>query len=78
MTKARSSRLKFSDQIRHAINNCGLTRYRIAKETGISQPTLSRFMSGERGLTMKALDTLADFLGLNIQVRNKPNKRKGR
>lgn len=68
MAKKRKSRVKLSDQIREAIQDCGISRYRIARETGISDATLSRFMSGERGLTMKALDTLADFLDLNLSV----------
>src|SRR5215471_17388266 len=62
---------KLSDQIRRAIETCGQTRYRIAKETGISQPTLSRFMDGSRGLPMKTLDHLAEYLGLGIVVRKK-------
>jgi transcriptional regulator with XRE-family HTH domain len=66
-------RMKLSDQIRQAIETCGQTRYAIAKATGISEPTLSRFMSGERGLPMKTLDTLADYLNLDIQA----TKRKG-
>lgn len=61
-----TSRIKLSDQLRRAIENCGMTRYAIAKATGISEPTLSRFMSGERGLPMKTLDKLADYLDLNI------------
>jgi len=66
MARKRSKRKKLSDQIRHIIETCGVSRYRIAKETGISEPTLSRFMSSERGLTTTALDILADFLDLNI------------
>jgi hypothetical protein len=60
-------RLQLSDQIRHAVETCGQTRYRIAKATGISEATLSRFMTGDRGLPMKTLDVLADYLKLNIQ-----------
>lgn len=67
-------RQKLSEQIREAVETCGHTRYAIAKATGISQGTLSRFVSGERGLPMKTLDTLADYLDLNIQGP----KRKGR
>jgi transcriptional regulator with XRE-family HTH domain len=59
-------RMKLSEQLRHAIDSCGQTRYRIAKATGISEATLSRFMSGDRGLPMKTLDVLADHLNLNI------------
>ena len=58
-------RVKLSDQIRQAIGGCGLTMYRIWKETGIDPATLSRFMSRERGLPMKTLDVLADFLNLS-------------
>ena len=67
-------RAKLSDQIRHAIEACGQTRYAISKATKISEATLSRFMSSERGLPMTTLDTLADYLNLNIQA----SKRKGK
>lgn len=70
-------RLKLSDQVRRAVADCGLTQYRIWKESGIDPATLSRFMSGERGLPMKTLDRLADFLNLDIVVGKRP-KPKGR
>ena len=66
-------RMKLSEQIRQAVLTCGQTRYAIAKATGISQATLSRFVNGERGLPMATLDTLADYLDLRI----KAPKRKG-
>lgn len=69
-------RVKLSEQIRRAVDGCGMTRYAISKETGIDQATLCRFMSGERGLPMKTLDKLADFLDLNITAGKR--KRKGR
>lgn len=59
---------RLSDEIRQAIEDCGQSRYRIARGTGISDATLCRFMSGERGLTMAALDKLAAYLGLHITV----------
>jgi transcriptional regulator with XRE-family HTH domain len=64
--------MKLSDQVRQAIAGCGLSRYAISKATGISQATLSRFAAGERGLTTTALDTLADFLDLDITVAGVP------
>lgn len=70
-------RVKLSEQIRRAIARCGMTRYGISQETGIDQSTLTRFMSGERGLPTKTLDTLADFLNLNIVVGGR-TKSKGR
>ena len=69
-------RVKLSDQIRRAVDACDLTRYAIAKATGIDHATISRFMSGERGLPMKTLDRLADFLDLNLTAGKR--KRKGR
>ena len=69
---ARQKRMKLSDQIRQAVDDCGMTRYRIAKETGISNATLSRFISGERGLPMKTLDVLAELLNLQIMVGKRP------
>ena len=59
-----------TDQLRQAIHASGLTRYRIAKETGIRESTLSRFCNGRRGLSMKALNTLCAFLGLSLQIKH--------
>ena len=47
----------------------GKTRYQIAKELGIDQATISRFMSGERGLTLKVVDRLCALLDLEITKR---------
>ena len=35
-----------TDQLRQAIDDSGLTRYRIAQETGIGEATLSKFYLG--------------------------------
>lgn len=59
-------RIKLSEQVRRAMENCGQSRYAISKATGIDQATLCRFASGERGLPMLTLDKLADHLDLNI------------
>ena len=75
MAKRRSRKL--TDQLRQAIDDCGLTRYRIAKETGISEATLSKFYLGQRGLSMEALNALGEYLGLRIVMDCKP-KKKGR
>ena len=56
----------FSDQIRKAIDASGLSRYRIAKETGISESMMSRFMSGHGGLSMAYLDRVAALIGLTV------------
>jgi transcriptional regulator with XRE-family HTH domain len=70
-------KIPLTEQVRQAIENSGKTRYRIAKETGISEVTLCRFASGERGLSMKALDKIGEYLGLRI-VEDKPNQKGGK
>ena len=71
MAKKRSNK-PVSDQIRQAIDDSGLTRYRIAQETGISETTLSLFCNGQRGLPMRTLDTLGEFLELKVTLGRKP------
>jgi len=59
----------FSDQVRKAIRSCGLTRYRLSELTGIHESTLSKFMSGDRGLSMAALDVLAPVVQMEVRSR---------
>ena len=63
-----------SDQLRRAIDDSGLTRYRISRETGISETALSLFYNGQRGLSMKALNALGKCLELTIVMGRKPEK----
>ena len=74
----KTKRLKLTEQVRQAIDACGETRYRICKNTGLDNATLCRFMSGERGLSMEALDTVAEYLELSIvsAQRNNPKSAK--
>lgn len=73
MAKKRAKKL--TDQLRQAIDESGLTRYRISKETGISEATLSKFYLGQRGLSMEALNALGEFLELTINLGRKPGKK---
>jgi hypothetical protein len=73
MKKKRTNRI--SDQVRQAIDDSGLSRYRISQETGISEGTLCQFYTGKRGLPMKTLDVLGEFLQLKITLGRKPEKK---
>ena len=73
MTKKRQDPL--TEQLRKAIDDSGLTRYRISKETGVSESTLSQFYNGNRGLSMEALNALGDCLQLTIHLGRKPDKK---
>ena len=69
-------RVKLSDQVRRAVDASGLSRYRIAKEIGMAESTMSRFMSGKGGLSLANLDALADLLGLDIVAPRRSTKGK--
>ena len=71
MAKKRSDKL--TDQLRKAIDDSGLTRYRISQETGISEATLSKFYLGQRGLSMEALNALGECLQLTLVLGRKPD-----
>lgn len=75
MAKRRSN--KMTDQMRQAIDDSGLTRYRIAQDTGIDESTLAKFYNGKRGLSLENLDRLFEYLGLRIVMDRKP-KQKGK
>ena len=73
MRKPSTKRL--TDQIREAIDASGLTRYQIAKETGIDESALAKFYNGHRGLSMQAMNALGEFLQLKIILGRKPEKK---
>ena len=68
---------KLSDQIRDAIDDSGKSRYWISHESEIDESALAKFYNGHRGLSMKALDRLAECLGMRIEVEGR-NQTKGR
>jgi transcriptional regulator with XRE-family HTH domain len=68
-------RAKLSEQIRRAVDASGLTRYRICKQLGIAESTMSRFMSGQGGLSMEYLDRLAELLDLRIEAGGSRRKK---
>lgn len=56
-----------SDVIRQTVETAGLSRYAISQATGVPQSALSRFVSGERGLSMENLDALCEFFHLELK-----------
>lgn len=53
-----------------------MSNYEIAKQAGIEQSALSRFMRGERGLTTATLDKLGELFDLEIVCRQSPKSRR--
>jgi transcriptional regulator with XRE-family HTH domain len=66
------------DEIRRAVETSGKTRYRIAKESGVSAGQLSRLVNGERGMTVETIERLAEYLGLKISIQPKNKTKKER
>ena len=75
----KKQRLSLSDELRQAIERSGVSRYSIWQQTGIDQGSLSKFMDGERGLSIESIDQIAELLGLHICTADaKPRRLKGR
>ena len=62
------------EQILTAIEKSGLSVYRLAKDSGVSQPVLCRFVNGDRGITLATAAKLAKTLNLEL-VSKKKKKR---
>jgi len=66
MAKRRRAPKTFSDQLRHIIEMSPLTRYRIAKDSGVDASQLLRFMRGDGRLTNDSLDKIGEVLQLRL------------
>ena len=67
--------MSVSEQLESQIRTYPETVYRLSKEAGIPNPTLLRFLSGKRGLSMESINRLADFFGLELAPKAaKPSK----
>ena len=58
-----------SDAVRRAIEESGVSRYRICRAAGLDGASISRFMAGKTGLTLASVDALAEVLGLDLVAR---------
>jgi len=55
-----------SDQLRHIIEAGDLSRYEIAKQSGVDASQLHRFVKGKGRLTTESLDKIAVVLKLRF------------
>ena len=74
MSRRRPRRfVPLAEQLRRAASDSGLTVYRIAKETGVDQSTLNKFLTGTReNLRLDVADRLFRFF-----LQRQPSKRRG-
>lgn len=65
------------DQIRDAIKASDKSYSQICRETDIIPSHLSKLVHGERGLSVEALERMADCLGLEVLLRAKSGRKGG-
>ncbi|MFI5461225.1 MAG: helix-turn-helix domain-containing protein [Isosphaerales bacterium] len=75
MMSMATKRKRLSDQIRDAVDASGMSRYAICKAIGLSQGTMSRFMSGRSGISSETMDRIGELLDLEIRPRRKTKGR---
>ncbi len=63
---ARLERLPVVRQLQDAVRGCGLSLHELARRTGVSQGQLSRFLRGDRTLTLPAAAQLCLYLKLGL------------
>jgi transcriptional regulator with XRE-family HTH domain len=67
-----------ADHIRCAAEESGLSVYRIARETGLDQSALNRFLNGTRdNVRLDVADRLFQFLGLRVLPRRRKEHKGG-
>lgn len=58
----------YSALLRKAIKDKGLSFAELARQTGLSRPSLTRFYWGEASLRLDLADKLAAFLGVKARL----------
>ncbi len=61
-----------TEQLRIAIRDSGLSLNQLGIQSGVSAGQLSRFMRGERVLTLPAAEKIVTALGLRLMPAKKP------
>lgn len=68
MVKKRKEQKLLSDQLREILDSGPMTRYRLAKEAGVDQGQLSRFVLGKGQMTFNTLDRIGKVLELRLVI----------
>jgi plasmid maintenance system antidote protein VapI len=71
MSQSRKKGDAMARTLREMIRASGETVTAISRETGIAQPVLHRFVTGERDLTLRTADKLIGYFGLELRPRDR-------
>ncbi len=66
---APQARRPISDALLQSIRSQGLTPYAVATSAGVAPSVVSRFVSGERDLTLDSADAVAAALNMELRAR---------
>ena len=66
------------EQFRRAILESGMSRYRLAELSGVTNSQLSLFVHGKRSLTLCSAAKVAQVLGIEFVQKKRSNRKKGR
>lgn len=58
---------KFAERVKELMDDAGMTAYRLSKESGIAQSTLSRLFSGNMNPTLELMEGLSSALGVEVK-----------
>lgn len=64
-----------AEALRQAITASEMSQATLAQETGIDPGVISRFIRGERSLSLETASKIADLLGLELRPKKKDRKR---
>ena len=70
-----------AEQLRVAVQEAmwkrGIQQAELARQAELSEGQVSRFLRGERGLSLESIDRLLDVLGLEIVIRPRRERKDG-
>jgi plasmid maintenance system antidote protein VapI len=67
MSKRKRNPTMLTDTLRQLVKQTEKSVTVVAREAGIPQPVLHRFMTGERGLTLPTVEKLFMYFGLEVR-----------
>ena len=68
MARKRREPKLLSDQLKDILDSGAMTRYELAKRSGVDQGQLSRFVLGKGQMTFRTLDKIGEVLKLRLVV----------
>ena len=63
--------IDLGQELREAIKRSGLTRKKIADESGVCYSALHGFMAGTRDMTLASASKIAEVLGLELRPKRR-------